>query len=86
MKNVKSGLIASTSNFFRVTKDGINCHKFEFHTLILGDLNVRISKGQLTELRPLAGARPVDQETNSNCEKVLEFCLKHGFKIVNTLL
>ena len=54
-------------------------------TLIFGDLNARISKEQLTEMRPLAGAWSADQETNSNGEKLLEFYSTHDLKIVNTL-
>ena len=36
-------------------------------------------------MRPLAGAWYADQETNSNGEKLLEFCSTHDLKIVNTL-
>ena len=73
------------ADLFRVMKDGIPSHKVGSHTLIFGDLNARISKEQLNEMRPLAGAWSADQETNSNGEKLLEFCSTHDLKIVNTL-
>ena len=66
-------------------KDGIPSRKVGSHILIFSDLNARISKEQLTELRPQAGAWSADQETNSNGEKLLEFCSTHDLKIVNTL-
>ena len=66
-------------------KDGIPSRKVGSHILIFTDLNARISKEQLTEMRPLAGAWSAYQETNSNGEKLLEFCSTHDLKIVNTL-
>ena len=73
------------ADLFRVMKDGMPSRKLGSHTLIFGVLNARISKEQLTEMRPLDGAWSSDQETNSNGENLLEFCSTHGLKIVNTL-
>ena len=73
------------ADLFRVIKDSIPSRKVGSHTLIFGDLNARISKEQLTEMRPLAGAWSADQETNSNGQKLLELCSTHDLKIVNTL-
>ena len=73
------------ADLFRVMKDGISSHKVGSHTLILGDLNARISKEQLTKMRALAGAWSADQETNSTGAKLLEFCSTNDLKIVNNL-
>ena len=66
-------------------KDGIPSRKVGSHTLMFGDLNARISKEQLTKMRPLPGAWSAEQETNSKGEKLLEFCSTHDLKIVITL-
>ena len=73
------------ADFFRVMIEGIPSRKVGSHTLIFGDLNARISREQLTEMRPLAGAWSADQQTNSNRENWLEFCSTNDLKIVNTL-
>ena len=62
------------ADLFRVMIEGIPSRKVGSHTLIFGDLNARISREQLTEMRPLAGAWSADQQTNSNRENWLEFC------------
>ena len=73
------------ADLFRVMKDGIPSHKVGSHTLIFVDLNARISREQLTEMRQLAGAWSADHQTNSNRENWLEFCSTNDLKIVNTL-
>ena len=54
-------------------------------SLIFGDLNARISKEQLTKLRPIAGSWSAVQKTDSNGEKLLKCCSTHDLNIVNTL-
>ena len=52
------------ADLFRVINDSNPSRKVRSHTLIVGDLNARISEEQLIEMRPLAGAWSADQETN----------------------